>query len=131
MNVKYSFVCDAANIAQSGNLNVLGIFKSINAVQFPCVYPRFMYIAHIEFHRSETGKHKFKLNFINDDGKEILPPMYGEINVNPQNPFTNIMVNINGATFPKPGAYQIDLNIDYQHLCTETIIVSDASQARQ
>jgi len=128
MKLKYSFVCDAANIAQSGNLNVLGIFQNISALQFPCVHPKFVYVASIEFHRSEIGKHKFKVSFVNDDGKEVIPPLEGEVQVNQNNMFANIILEMNNINFPKPGTYQIDLAIDYQHITTDSIHVLQINQ---
>lgn len=133
MKAKYSFVCEAANIAQSGNLNVLGIFTNINAAHVPCVYPKFAYVANIEFHRSESGKHSFKLSFINDDGKDIIQPISGHMDVaqNQGLPSSaNLLVELANITFPTAGAYEIDLTIDNQHICTETIHVIDNSQIK-
>ncbi len=121
MNCRYSFVCDAANISQTGNLNVLGIFRNINAAKFPCQYPRFTYVANIEFHRSESGKHLFRINFIDDDGKDVISPLTGEIEVSSSNRSANILVELANIQFPKAGVYEIDLTLDNQHVTTESI----------
>lgn len=121
MNIKYSFVCDAANISQEGGLNVLNTFDNINSTQFPCVHPKFMYAACVRFHRSEIGKHKFKLSFIDDDGKEIIPQIHGEVMVADTQLSANMLIEVNGVNFPKPGVYQIDLTVDNQHVSTENI----------
>lgn len=123
MKIKYSFVCDAANISQSGNLNVLGIFKNIFASQFPATHPKLTYVANVEFHRSEIGKHTFKVNFIDEDGREVLPPLNGEIDVN-NSLFTTIILDIANINFMRPGVYEIDLVIDNQHISTENITIS-------
>jgi hypothetical protein len=131
MNVKYSFVCDAANISQTGNINVLGIFKNIFSSQFPCAHPKFTYVANIEFHRTEIGKHKFKITFIDEDGKKLIPSIDSEIDVQPQNPFenpwTNFLFEFANINFPKAGIYEINLAIDNIHLCTDTITVVEAN----
>lgn len=121
MLCKYSFVCDAANISQTGNLNVLGIFRNINTAKFPCQHPRFTYVANIEFHRSELGKHLFRINFIDDDGNDIISPLSGEIEVNAINRSANILVELANIQFPKAGVYEIDLTLDNQHVATESI----------
>jgi hypothetical protein len=123
MKTKYSFVCDAANVAKSGNLNVLGIFQTIQATKFPCVHPQFTYVANIEFHRSEEGAHKFKLSFVDDDGKDVIPPLEGDMGVTRDNLSANILMQLNSINFPKPGTYQIDLAIDHQHIATDSINV--------
>lgn len=131
MKAKYSFVCEAANVAQSGNINVLGIFTNVIAVQVPCVYPKFTYVANIEFHRSESGKHRFTLSFVDDDGKDIIQSISGHMDVaqNKGLPSSaNLLVELANINFPTAGAYEIDLTIDNQHICTETIHVIDNSQ---
>ena len=126
MLCKYSFVCDAANISQTGNLNVLGIFRNISAVKFPCQHPRFTYVANMEFHRSELGKHSFRINFIDDDGNDVISPLNGEIEVNAANRSANILVELANIQFPKAGVYEIDLTLDNQHVTTESINVIQA-----
>ncbi|NLL40163.1 MAG: hypothetical protein GX254_11345 [Clostridiales bacterium] len=121
MQIKYSFLCEAANITRTGNLNVLGIFDNINTRQFPCVHPHCVYIARIAFHRSEVGRHPFRITFIDDDGNQVIPPLCGEISASVNNMTANIMMNIFNIKFPHPGEYHIDLTINNQHICTDTI----------
>ncbi|NLO48853.1 MAG: hypothetical protein GX111_11125 [Clostridiales bacterium] len=121
MHVKYSFLCDAANISQTGNLNVLGIFDSINTKHFPCTHPHCVYIASIVFHRSEIGNHPFRLTFIDDDGNELIPPIHGAIDAALPKMTANIVLNLVNIKFPHKGGYHFDLTIDQQHICTETI----------
>lgn len=123
MNPKYTFVCEAANISQGGNLNVLGIFQNINAENFPVTFAKMIYVASIEFHRSEKGLHHFKVNFIDNDGKSIIPPLEGELAVNENNLFANLLLGIEGIVFPGAGTYAIDLTIDHQHIATDNIQV--------
>lgn len=121
MLLKYSFVCDSANISLQGNLNALGIFSTINAPKYPVTYGRFFYVANIVFHRSEAGPHKFKLSFVDADGRDIIQPAEGDMNVTPQTLSSNLLLELNGITFPNPGAYQIDLTVDTIYLGSETI----------
>jgi hypothetical protein len=121
MKLKYSFVCDAANVSQSGNLNVLGIFKNISATNFPATHSKMVYVASMDFHRSEMGNHKFRVNFVDDDGRNVMQPIEGEISVRDGNLAANIILEINNITFNKPGTYCIDLTIDSQHIASEEI----------
>jgi hypothetical protein len=123
MKPKYTFICEAANVSQSGNLNVLGIFQNFNATNFPVTIPRMVYVASIEFHRSEVGKHHFKVNFIDEDGKPLIPQLDGEIIIPENNLFANLMLGIENIPFSKAGIYAIDLVMDNQHLATDNIHV--------
>ncbi len=123
MKSKYTFVCEAANISQGGNLNVLGIFQNFNAPKLPITVTRMVYVACIEFHRSEAGKHRFKVNFIDEDGMQVIPPLDGEVFIPENNLFANLMMNIENTTFKKPGIFAIDLTMDNQHLATDNIHV--------
>lgn len=82
MEVKYAFFCDAATVDSAGKLNVLGIFTNINMVKFPGRYHQMYFVAALEGHRSEIGKHKFKINFVDEDGKEIIKPLEGKLEIN-------------------------------------------------
>lgn len=124
MKIKYSFVCDAANIAKSGNLNVLGIFQNIHAIKLPWKHPKFMYVASVKVHRSEFGKHSFQLNFIDEDGNYIINPIKQPIIIKKGQKYTNIIITLTGVTFNKPGTYAIDLLIDGHHVTTDTIEVT-------
>lgn len=128
MEVKYSFVCDGANISKTGNLNALGIFTSISAGSFPCTHPSFTYVACIEFHPVEEGEHKTSLFFVDDDGNSIVPRINGRINISGGNRQANIMLSFNNVTFPKPGRYQIDLSIDNRLVKSDIINLFQSSR---
>lgn len=121
MKLKYSFFCDAANVDSSGKVSALGIFTNIKVLQFPAKHPMMTFVACIEGRRSESGKHPFHINFIDDDGKDIMPTIHGEINITPKSSSTNIMINLNAITFPKPGTYSLDLVVDNQVLASESL----------
>jgi len=123
MQSKYSFVCDGANISTTGKLNVLGIFRKINLGKVPFKYPQMSFVSGIEFDISETGKHRFKLRFIDGGGKELIAPLGGDIIVNANNLFANIHVVLNGINIPDTGRYEIYLTIDDQLICEESIRV--------
>jgi hypothetical protein len=123
LKLKYSFFCDAANIDSSGKISALGIFTNINAQQFPAIQPAMTFVTCIEGRKSESGQHPFRINFIDDDGNDIMPPMQGEIDIAQNSSNANIIVNLNAITFPKPGTYSMDLVIDNQVLASESLNV--------
>lgn len=112
MEVLSAFICDAANISNTGNLNALGIFTTIPAPAFPAIHNHMTIVAILKFHRSEVGKHPFKLSFVDEDGHEILPSLNNEINITDNSLQPNIIVNLCDIKFPKVGMYEIDFVID-------------------
>jgi hypothetical protein len=120
MQLKYTFVCEAANIS-NGALNALGIFDVIQAMSFPCVHPKFTYVSNIEFHRTETGVHKFKLSFVYEDGRDVIAPVSGEVNVVPNSLRTSLLMQFAGIEFKEEGVYELKLSVDDVPVSTETI----------
>ncbi len=131
MERRFSFLCDSANISQSGNLNVLGIFDSVAAPNFPCAHPQCFYIAKIEAQRAETGEHRFRVAFVDEDGAQVIPPFEGVLHFTVASRTTHVMLKMVNIMFRKPGVYHFDLSIDGQYIGTESITVSQLQQQNQ
>lgn len=123
MKIKYSFICEATNVSQNGNLNVLGIFRNISSLTFPFTFPKLFYVASIEFLPDEIGTHHFKLNFINDDGQHILTPLQGEIHISEATQWSNLILGIENVVFSKPGTYEINMFIGNILVASENIAI--------
>lgn len=120
---KYSFFCDAANIDSSGKVSALGIFTSINTTKLPVTHTSMTFVACIEGRSSEAGRHPFRINFIDDDGKDVIPPMQGELEVTQATLNAILILSLNSVTFPQPGTYSMDLVVDNQVLASENLAV--------
>lgn len=107
-----------ADFAQDNNskLTVVGTFDSINSKQFPVAHPACSIACRIRFGASETGGHELKLRLINEEGKEIIQPIEGNITIgtppNGQVATVNVVINFNQLQFEKPGRYSFELYID-------------------
>lgn len=108
-------VCDAAT-EWCGKVNVLGTFDRINCVQIPAVHHACAVVGSLRFEAIEEGIHQFKVRFSDEDGREILPAMEGQIpiKVPPGAPYVtvNLVFNLQNVQFPKAGEYSIDLAVD-------------------
>ena len=115
MEVEIFALCDAATDSM-GKLNILGAFDRINLRQVPAVYPHCAVALRIRFERIEEGDHRVRINFVDADGKSLLPGVDGNITVrfpeDVQSVCANLVLNINGLKFERPGPYSIDLAID-------------------
>jgi hypothetical protein len=115
MNIQVAVLCDAAN-EDSGKLNLLGAFDTIYAPQLPAVHPQCAVALRVTFMSGDEGARQLKLNFVNADGRAIMPPI--EIPVAVALPddvhfFTrNFIVNIQQLKFAEAGLYSVDVRLD-------------------
>jgi hypothetical protein len=113
MKLSYALIADHAFLSIDKKVNIIGVFETINAVDFPVVHPKFVVVGSIE-----PTKQVFKmaLNIVdamsgasvieNSTEREIkLPPEGAPSNFN----FIIEIVNIN---FPSSGNYRVEIVID-------------------
>ena len=115
MDIEVFALCDATT-DQMGKLNLLGAFDVIYSESFPLLYHKCAVALRIRFAKIEQGHHKLRLNFVDEDGKNVLPPLDGNIDVKIEDKWQssakNLILNINNITFKNAGTYSIDLAID-------------------
>ncbi len=115
MNIQVAVLCDAAT-EDNGKLNLLGAFDTIYAPQLPAVHPQCAVALRVTFMSGDEGERKLKLNFVNADGKSIMPPI--EIPVAVALPddahflTRNFIVNIQQLKFAEEGLYSVDVRLD-------------------
>lgn len=109
-------VADYANVTGDGKLNVMGIFKVINAFNFPARHPSMHLVAKLAPELSEYGqKRTFTVIMMDADGNHILE-ISGELDIpkgeDGRKPEVNIILALKDIIFPKPGRYQFVILID-------------------
>ena len=115
MNIQVAVLCDAAT-EDNGKLNLLGAFDTIYAPQLPAVHPQCAVALRLTFMSGDEGERKLKLNFVNADGRAIMPPI--EIPVTVLLPedvhfvTRNFIVNIQQLKFAEAGLYSVDMRLD-------------------
>jgi len=72
MNIQVAVLCDAAT-EDNGKLNLLGAFDMIYAPQLPAVHPQCAVALRVTFMSGDEGDRKLRLNFVNADGRSIMP----------------------------------------------------------
>ena len=116
MNIQVAVLCDAVTQDSSEKLNILGAFDTIYAPQLPAVQPQCAVALRVTFTSGDEGARKLKLNFVNADGRSIMPPF--EIHVAVVLPedvhflTRNFMFNFQGLTFAEAGLYSVDVQLD-------------------
>jgi hypothetical protein len=118
MEIEVFTLCDAATVWM-GKLNIVGCLDQITALQFPAVHPACAIGLRIRFERIEEGTHKIKINFVNADGKAVIPAFNTEAGVwfagDEQWRCVNIAYSICQLKLQSPGHYSLDLAIDGRH----------------
>jgi hypothetical protein len=115
MTVQIAALCDSA-ADYNGKLCLMGTFDTIVARQFPTTHPYCSLALRIVFSTEEEGQHGMKVSLIDEDGKSLLPKIEPTVNIRmPANMFfatVNLVFNLAGLKFEKPGLYRIDVSMD-------------------
>ena len=115
MDIQIAVLCDAAT-DNNGKLNILGTFDTIYSAQFPAVHPQCSIALRMSFSKVEEGAHKVKLNFVDEDGKLVMPHIDIPVEVAvPEDTIfisRNFIINIQQLKFEQPGLYSIDMAMD-------------------
>ncbi|MEN9575628.1 MAG: hypothetical protein RL514_3483 [Verrucomicrobiota bacterium] len=116
MEVQIASLCDSA-ADYGGKLCLIGAFDTILVRQFPAHHPFCSVALRIVFRDTDEGKHTLRVNLIDDDGQSLLPGMPTtplEIRM-PENQFfasVNLVFNLQGMRFTRPGQYSLDITLD-------------------
>lgn len=115
MNVQVAVLCDAAT-DYGGKLNILGTFDTVLARQMPATHPHCAVALRVVFGRSEEAKHKLRLDFIDADGRPVIPhvefPFEVSLSADAIQSSRNFVVNIQNLKFEQPGHYAVTLAVD-------------------
>jgi hypothetical protein len=126
MNIQVAVLCDAA-ADYNGKLNILGTFDTLFTPKLPAIHPQCAIALRIAFDRIEEGAHKLRLNFVDEDGKLIMPSMDAPVDVVFPGESTfvsrNFIINIQQLKLEKEGLYSIDVALDGRQLTSISLSV--------
>ncbi|MCU0858092.1 MAG: hypothetical protein MUC65_06785, partial [Pontiellaceae bacterium] len=115
--------------------NLLGTFDTVHAQQFPVIHPYCAVALRVRFDRIEEGNHPVRIAVVDQDGKLTGINMEGGVAVrfsdNLMSVCANMVLNISGMKFEKPGQYAINLAIDNRHEKSLPLTVVQAEPAPQ
>jgi hypothetical protein len=137
MNIQVAVLCDAAT-DENGKLSLLGAFDTICTPHLPTkeqptVHPQCSIALRVTFSSEDEGAHKLKLNFVDADGRSIMPsiPIPVEVLLPGDALFAtrNFIINIQQLRFANPGLYSIDLSLDERPQASIPLLVKHTPQA--
>ena len=117
MNVDFAFICDYADV--TGKINALGIgFDTILAATAPAKHPTFFLVMQLRTNVVEAGEKNIEVHLIDEDGKEIIPPLKGKFNIPRPSSGTEstgrIAMRFDNVEFPRYGAYSLHVVVEGQ-----------------
>jgi hypothetical protein len=126
MTIQVAVLCDAATDYNS-KLNLLGTFDTILVSQVPAQHAQCSVALRIAFDRVEEGSHTLAMNFVDEDGRSIMPPMNVPVDIVFPSDATfmsrNFVINIQQLKFEQAGLYSIDLSFDGRALSSIPLLV--------
>jgi hypothetical protein len=110
VNTDFAFICDYAEAGTK--LNALGIgFDTLYARHVPVKHNHFSFVMQIRSTIVETGAKRLEVHIIDEDGKDILPPIMGSFNVQMKENTTQavgrIVVEFGNMEFKQYGTYSV------------------------
>src|SRR5262245_43853499 len=118
MQIQVAVLCDAAT-NDNEKLNLLGAFDTIFARELPATHPQCAVALRVTFLSGDEGKRELKLNFVDADGRSIMPD-FPAIPVDVALPedmhfgTRNFIFNFQQLNFAQPGLYSVDISLDGQ-----------------
>ena len=101
---------DYANVTSDGKLNVMGIFRDINAVNFPARHSSMHLVVKLGAELGEYGDTRtLTVKLLDPDGVEIMSltgPVAIPKSESGKIPEVNAILELKDIIFPKPGPYQ-------------------------
>lgn len=115
MEIQVATLCDSA-VDYEGKLCLLGAFDTIVATKLPSVHPQCSVALRVVFRKEEEGHHTVRVNFVDEDGHSIVPPLDTAFEIALPDDFffstRNLILNLQQLPFAKEGLYSIDVTID-------------------
>lgn len=115
MDITLAVCCDAANVSREGKLNLLGIFNSIHAAEFPCTHPHLALVLRVEARLGEEGTYPLEIRLVDEDGQQLFH-INGQLSLQgaePGRPMTaQTIMDINNLQLPRPGTFAFEVFLD-------------------
>jgi len=131
MNIQVAVLCDAAT-DDNGKLNLLGAFDTIYARELPAIHPQCAVALRVTYFSEDEGSRQMKLNFVDADGRAIMPPLEVPVEVSlPEDMHfgtRNYILNIQQLKFEAPGLYSMEVMFDERVQTSIPLLVRHVTQ---
>jgi len=118
--------CDFAQ-ENSGKLTIIGTFDTIVSRNFPCIHPQLSVVIRLRFDLWEFANHQFRIETRDLDGKMIISPIQGKVEVKGVGNATavsHLVFTISNLHFKNAGVVNFILYIDDKELASIPLYLS-------
>jgi hypothetical protein len=118
--------CDFAQ-ENSGKLTIIGTFDTIISRNFPCIHPQLSVVIRLRFDLWEFANHQFRIETRDLDGKMIISPIQGKVEVKGVGNATavsHLVFTISNLHFKNAGVVNFILYIDDKELASIPLYLS-------
>lgn len=126
MEIPIATLCDAAT-DYSGKLNLLGSFDTVLTTKFPAVHPQCAIALRFVFNKAEEGHRVFRLTFVNEDGRIVMPAIELAIDVKIPDEVNylsrNLIINLQQLKFDAAGQYAVEVLMDSRQVASIPLLV--------
>ena len=133
MEVDLAVVADAANVSQEGKLNILGVFDTIWARDFPFRHATMVFVLRVRADFTDQGVHTLEVRLIDADGAQLFKAG-GPLKVPAGEPGRavkpHVIMGLSGINFSKPGDYSFEILVDERHMKSVPLYVMKAPSGR-
>jgi len=124
MKLIYALLCDSAFLSIDRKVNIIGVFETINAANFPVSHPKFVLVGSMVPSKKDF---KMAVEIVKEDGKSILnQAQEREVKLpdSADNKNFNFIVEIVNTVFPEMGVYNVNLLIDGKAVSSQKLTVA-------
>lgn len=116
-------LCDGVHIdPATGKHTILGVFSAIRGRQFPLTHPFMIWF--LTLTDIAAGKHKIKISLgLAADAMSVL--LDREFESQGEQQRINLINDVRNLSFPTPGDYSIQIEVDDQTLLVTTLTVAN------
>ncbi|MGD0352670.1 MAG: hypothetical protein ABSB38_04155 [Dehalococcoidia bacterium] len=134
MNIDFAFICDYADV--TNKINALGIgFDTIFAPKVPTKHPNFFVVVQLRTNLVEAGDKNLEVFLIDEDGKEIVPPLRTKFNIpKPQagtESIGRLAMRFDNTEFPKYGSYSLHVVVEGHEMVRIPLKISPPPSAER
>ena len=126
MKIELFTFCDFAQ-ENSGKLTIVGTFDTIISRNFPCIHPQLSVVIRLRFDLWEFSNHQFKIETRDLDGKTVINPIQGTVEVKGAGNATavsHLVFAISNLHFKNSGVVNFVLFIDEKELASIPLYLS-------
>ncbi len=115
--------CDGVHIdPATGKHTILGVFSNIRGREFPLTYPYMVWF--ITLTDVAPGPHRLKIS-MGPEPTEIRPLIERDFESESPLHRINLINELGNLTFPRPGDYTINLEVDDEPILSTNLVVHD------